>query len=517
VAAKHLPSLLARILLLTAGLCIAGWGATQVMSRVRSVISSQAMVNGHIVTLTAADPGTVAIDQILQSGMGVTRSQVLLKLLNPKTDPWLRDARIELALDRSRLAALMTQVNYQRRHSNSLFSSFSRNSLNPASLNPASLDPIDNPDAIEAPPIAPPPSLPTGGVTFTFSTIADLQRIDLSKLDPESIDPSSVDPALFSPGKQTALRLAEETVKQAAIQVTLAEQEASLAETKYNKLNQLGQAGAVGSLTVEEAYKDWQMKQERAEGNRIELQKKEIERDEQRRLAVIDAIEKQQAIAKKRLELSRSLKAEREPLTTELPVPISPSPLPPIQPSLVKPQPSATPFDFDLWRQAQELQAKIRSREAAIAQAQTEPHNRDRDIVSPHDGVIWSVMTRQGEEVGEAQALVKILDCRQIWVDAFISVDDLPKVTIGQPAEVRLQGVAQPIPGIVRNARPYFLGPDNSIGLDSAIKPPVLDQKQLAQVRVEFSRPEQILELPGSQSRFCYVGQLAEVHLPIAP
>jgi biotin carboxyl carrier protein len=522
VAAKHLPSLLARILLFTAGIFIAGWGASQVLSRVRSVVSSQAVVNGHIVTLTAADPGTVAIDQLLQSGMAVQINQVLLRLLNPKTDPWLRDAQMELALDRSRLSALMTQVHYQQKasfnpaRSNSALRSplgFSQNRFGPTSL--IALEPIDEP-----PP--PPPMLPDGTLTpgavptDILPPAFDLSAIDDGRQDPSQIDLSrielgQIDRSLFSPGKQTAVRLAEETAKQTQIQVTLSEQEASLAEAKYRKLNQLGQAGAVGSLTVEEARRDWEMKLERVDGNRIEFQKKQIERDEQIRLAVVDWIERRREAQKKR----RSLKALTRSAKLEPPIQ---APVTPIAPTIVPPIPSpgATPFDFDLWRQAQELQTKIRSREAAIAKTQQDPRNRDRPIASPHDGVIWSVMARQGEAVTEAQPLVKILDCRQVWVDAFISIDDLPKIAIGQAAEVKLQGLNQGLPGLVRTARAYFLGPDNTIGGDTAIKPPALDQKQLAQIRVEFDRPDRLLNLDSSRSHFCYVGQIAEVRLPIA-
>ncbi len=524
MAAKHLPSLLARILLLTAGIFIAGWGANQVLSRVRSVISSQAVVNGHIVTLTAADPGTVAIDQLLQSGMAVQVNQVLLRLLNPKTDPWLRDAQMELALDRSRLSALMTQVQYQRKANlNQALRSplgLSPNSLYQNSLHQNSLIAME---PLEEPP-PPPPMLPDGTLTpgaapttiisptFNLDTIDDGKQ-DPSQLDLSRIDLTQIDRSLFSPGKQTAVRLAEETAKQSQIQVTLAEQEASLAETKYQKLNQLGQAGAVGSLTVEEARRDWEMKLERVDGSRIEWQKKQIERDEQIRLAVVDWIERRREERKKRRSLT-SLTPENPRLERSIPAAAAPPEIAPVIPAI--PSPGATPFDFDLWRQAQELQTKIRSREAAIAKTQQDPRNRDRQITSPHDGVIWSVMARQGEEVSEAQALVKILDCRQVWVDAFVSVDDLPKITIGQTAEIKLQGLAQALPGIVRTARAYFLGPDNTIGGDTAIKPPALDQKQLAQIRVEFDQPDRLLTLDSSRSRFCYVGQIAEVRLPIA-
>lgn len=520
MAAKHLPSLIARILLFTAGLFIAGWGASQVLSRVRSIVSSQALVNGHIVTLTAADPGTVAIDQMLQSGLAVQTNQVLLRLLNPKIDPWLRDAQMELALDRSRLSALMTQVHYQRRGSlNQAIGAplnLSRNSL--LGIPPMLL--AQQPD-IEPPPPPPPPNLPAKSVldapttapsvpAITTLAAIDDGSLDAAQIDISRIDLASLDRSLFSPGKQTAIRLAEETAKQAYIQVTLAEQEAELAETKYRKLQQLGEAGAVGNLTVEEARKDWEMKQRRVDGNRIEHQKKEIERDEQIRLAVVDWIERRRAAQKTR----RSLKSVAEP-RLEMPIPVAGGPAIEAPIPSAPPRTNADPFDFDLWRQAQELQTKIRAREVAIAKTQQDPRHRDRTITSPHDGVIWSIMTRQGEAVGEAQPLVKILDCRQLWIDAFISVDDLPKITIGQPADIKLQGIATSLPGLVRHVRAHVPGPDNSLGADSAIKPPVLDQKQLAQVRVEFDRPDRLLDLEGSRSRFCYVGQLAEVRLPI--
>jgi multidrug resistance efflux pump len=114
--------------------------------------------------------------------------------------------------------------------------------------------------------------------------------------------------------------------------------------------------------------------------------------------------------------------------------------------------------------------------------------------------------------VTAGQPMVRLLNCEQIWVDAFISVDDLPRVRLGSKANIKLYNGDIELEGRVATVRSRLTGVQD-LGQDSAINPPNLEEKQVAQLRIEIDHPEKLTQIENSAAAFCNVGQITQVEI----
>lgn len=403
IYAKDVSLFLLRVLLFIAGLNLAIWGSRLALTRIQSVVATEAFVNGRIVTLTAPIDGQILMPNALRSGQPVEMATALAQIINPELDPWLRDATYEMAVERSRLDNLIQQLGQQSR-----------------AVTPS-------------------------------REYHDYQSQQLQY--------------------EATIQLASQGVRQAEIRLETAREEAALAQTSFERMLPLAEQGAIPLQRAEEISQQWTISQQAVQQAEIEVENKRIE---------LNSIQ-QQALQL----LPPYPKVSQEHLAVQ-----------------------------DIQRQINETRDRIAARETAIAQAKIDPKHQDQPVKPPFPGVIWETLVGPEEQVTTGQPMVRLLNCEQLWVDAFVSVDDLPRVNLGSTAKIKLYNGELELSGKVATVRSRLTGVQN-LGQDSAINPPNLSEKQVAQLRIELDKPEQLTAAAGSAAAFCNVGQIAQVEIVV--
>jgi multidrug resistance efflux pump len=125
-------------------------------------------------------------------------------------------------------------------------------------------------------------------------------------------------------------------------------------------------------------------------------------------------------------------------------------------------------------------------------------------VEMPFDGVIWSNDVVQGANIATGQELMRVLDCREIFVDILVtSVDD--EIIPGQKVEIRVFGRDKIVPGTVL----FVLGSASNLkSTDLAADLPRGEGKN-TQIRVSFNDKN----IQTDYNNFCQVGRRAQVRI----
>ncbi len=99
-------------------------------------------------------------------------------------------------------------------------------------------------------------------------------------------------------------------------------------------------------------------------------------------------------------------------------------------------------------------------------------------IVAPIDGTIIEVDRRVGERTGDAGTCVKMAKLDQMYADAKIYESDIPRLKVGDKAQISGDALASPIAGVVE-----------SIGRI------ITDTSKIAHVKVRLDDPKQVSSL----------------------
>lgn len=92
---------------------------------------------------------------------------------------------------------------------------------------------------------------------------------------------------------------------------------------------------------------------------------------------------------------------------------------------------------------------------ARVAAATAEQQSSYVKLVSHVTGVVSVRLTEAGQVVVAGQPVFRLAELDRPWVRAYLSEADLPRVKLGQPAEVRIDG----LPGKVFTGRLSFISP----------------------------------------------------------
>jgi HlyD family secretion protein len=103
----------------------------------------------------------------------------------------------------------------------------------------------------------------------------------------------------------------------------------------------------------------------------------------------------------------------------------------------------------DLQRAQAELEA------ARAAQASAERLLDYAGLVSPVGGVVSVRLAEAGQVVASGQPVLRIAEFTKPWVRAWLAQADLPRVQLGQPVDVRVDG----LPGEVLHGKLAFISP----------------------------------------------------------
>ena len=122
---------------------------------------------------------------------------------------------------------------------------------------------------------------------------------------------------------------------------------------------------------------------------------------------------------------------------------------------------------------------------------------------SPVDGVVWNTRLSEGASVTRNATILTLLDCRDRWINAYVTETNLYRIHIGQKASVSLVGTRQLLQGRVVYVRS---GIGRTIeGSDHAPLLPINLYRE-AQVKVALDPDPQL-----DARRFCLVGYTGEV------
>jgi HlyD family secretion protein len=85
--------------------------------------------------------------------------------------------------------------------------------------------------------------------------------------------------------------------------------------------------------------------------------------------------------------------------------------------------------------------AEARVAQATQALALDDTRLAKRTLTAPADGVIEDVYLKTGELAGAGVPVASLVDTRHPYADVFVPVSDAPRVTVGEPATLRLEGL----------------------------------------------------------------------------
>ncbi len=132
--------------------------------------------------------------------------------------------------------------------------------------------------------------------------------------------------------------------------------------------------------------------------------------------------------------------------------------------------------------------AEFRARQAAVEIAQ-----RQLDYIqlrSPVAGVVAVRLAEVGEVVASGKSVLRIAEISHPWVRAYLNEADLPRVRLGQAAEVRVDG----LPGKVLNGRLSFIAPDAEF-TPKTVETRALRVDLVYRVKIEVANPDGALKL----------------------
>jgi Barrel-sandwich domain of CusB or HlyD membrane-fusion len=93
----------------------------------------------------------------------------------------------------------------------------------------------------------------------------------------------------------------------------------------------------------------------------------------------------------------------------------------------------------DLKQQERNLEKQLQSTQSQLSIASKELQAQQSvSVLAPTTGVIWSIDSQPQEIVGSNQSIIKLLNCQNLWVEAFINETDANKLVVGQEAEINL-------------------------------------------------------------------------------
>jgi HlyD family secretion protein len=143
--------------------------------------------------------------------------------------------------------------------------------------------------------------------------------------------------------------------------------------------------------------------------------------------------------------------------------------------------------------------AEYQAHQAALETAQQQlAYTR---LVSPTDGVVDVRLADPGEVVAPGQAVLRIAELARPWIRAYLNETDLPKVKLGQAAEVRVDG----LPDHVFPGHLSFISPKAEF-TPKTVETRTLRVDLVYRIKIDVENPDGLLKL----------GMPVDVTLPLA-
>ncbi|MAT39052.1 MAG: hypothetical protein CL946_05550 [Ectothiorhodospiraceae bacterium] len=100
---------------------------------------------------------------------------------------------------------------------------------------------------------------------------------------------------------------------------------------------------------------------------------------------------------------------------------------------------------------AQANLASVKSKQAQVRSTMkiTEEQIQDASVVAPLSGTVLVTYAEAGEFVGPGTPLLDIADLSTLWTKIYIAEEDLPRIKLGQNAEVHIDGTEETLQGTI--------------------------------------------------------------------
>lgn len=96
----------------------------------------------------------------------------------------------------------------------------------------------------------------------------------------------------------------------------------------------------------------------------------------------------------------------------------------------------------DLKQQQKNLEKQLQSIQSQLLSTSKELQVQQKvSVLAPTTGMIWSIDTQPQEKVETNKSIIQLLNCNNLWVEAFVSETDANKLSIGQVASINLSGL----------------------------------------------------------------------------
>ncbi len=176
--------------------------------------------------------------------------------------------------------------------------------------------------------------------------------------------------------------------------------------------------------------------------------------------------------------------------------------------------------------QQQQATSEAAMAAAATAAAITRLNRAELDLArteirSPVDGWVTNLALQRGDYVQAGTRALSLVDAKSFWVDAYFEETTIPRVAKGDPAQMWLMGVKQPLHGHVESVARGIQPPDAASGSSGlASVNPVFTWVRLAQrvpVRVAIDDVPPGVRLVAGTTASVEVKPAAGPREPIAP
>jgi multidrug resistance efflux pump len=130
-------------------------------------------------------------------------------------------------------------------------------------------------------------------------------------------------------------------------------------------------------------------------------------------------------------------------------------------------------------------------------------------VTAPFSGVIHTTEHEAGEQVSRPGTLLTLLDCRDLWVETLVGLEQANRIDVDQPVRIRLAGTSQTLRGDVAMVEAMSMGALTDARTDALLPsvPSNLVGEPLARVRVNIPP----MENQSQAQQLCGLGQSAEL------
>jgi RND family efflux transporter MFP subunit len=129
---------------------------------------------------------------------------------------------------------------------------------------------------------------------------------------------------------------------------------------------------------------------------------------------------------------------------------------------------------------------------------------RDASLVAPIGGIVAKRYVVPGEKVTPEQQIVSIVDLHLLELDGTVGTQDVARLQPGMPAEVRIEGIAEPVHGTLARIAPAAEAGTRSIGVVVQLPNPKetmrAGQYAVAQVSIGDAQPRLTVPLGAISS-----------------